>query len=66
MVGRRKGTKWRASLTRLRSLLEAVYRQSLAHPFDFSKLKKGIVGAEILEQPCPGFHVSLMYFAVTA
>ena len=24
------------------------------------------LGAEILEQPCPGFHVPLMYFAVTA
>ncbi|SRR6266480_364115 len=24
------------------------------------------LGAEILEEPCPGFHVSLMYFAVTA
>src|SRR6266576_5521176 len=24
------------------------------------------LGAEILEEPCPGFRVSLMYFAVTA
>jgi hypothetical protein len=42
MVSRRKGTKWRAGLTRLRPLLEAVYHQSLAHPLDSLKLKKGL------------------------